>query len=43
MKDETKSHPIQEFIGIRPKMYSIRPFVKNEIKEKSTSKGVKSV
>ena len=41
MKDETKSYPIQEFIGIRPKMYSIKTYVEKGMKEKSTSKGVK--
>ena len=43
MKDETKSYPIQEFIGIPPKMYSIETYVEKEMKEKSTSKGVKNV
>ena len=42
MKDETKSYSIQEYIGIRPKMYSIKTYTKNEIKEKSTSKGVEN-
>ena len=43
MKDETRSYSIQEFIGIHPKMYSVKTYVKNEIKEKSTPKGVKNV
>ena len=41
MKDETKSYPIQEFIGIRPKMYSIRTYVEKEIEE-DTPEGIKT-
>ena len=41
MKDETKSNPMQEFIGMRPKIYSIKTCVKNEIKEKTNQRGLK--
>ena len=41
MKDETKSYPIQEFIGMRPKMYSIKTYVEKEIEE-DTPEGVKT-
>ena len=42
MKDETKSNPMQEFIGTRPKIYSIKTYVKNEIKEKTNQRGLKN-
>ena len=41
MKDETKSYPMQEFIGIRPRMYSIETYVEKEIEE-DTPEGVKT-
>ena len=40
MKDETHGIPIQEFIGLRPKMYSIL-YIENKLVEKKTAKGVK--
>jgi hypothetical protein len=40
-KDETKSYPISEFVGLRSKMYSFTYF-KNEYEEKKTAKGIKS-
>ena len=39
MKDETKSNPMQEFIGMRPKTYSFKTYVQNEIKEKTPQGG----
>jgi hypothetical protein len=41
MKDETHGIPIQEFIGLRPKMYSILYTENNKLVEKKTAKGVK--
>ena len=37
MKDETKGVPIKEFVGLRPKMYSMT----YDCKEKKTAKGTK--
>ena len=40
MKDETHGVPIEEFIGLRPKMYSIL-YTEDEISiEKKTAKGI---
>jgi hypothetical protein len=41
MKDETHGIPIQEFIGLRPKMYSIIYTEINKLVEKKTAKGIK--
>ena len=41
IKDETKSYPIQEFIGIRPKMYLTKTYVETEIEENSPE-GIKT-
>ena len=41
MKDETHGIPIQEFIGLRPKMYSILYTENNKLVEKKTAEGVK--
>ncbi|KAK3722284.1 hypothetical protein QZH41_016392 [Actinostola sp. cb2023] len=40
MKDETHGIPIQEFIGLRPKMYSILFTENNKQVEKKTAKGI---
>ena len=37
MKDETNSHPIKEFVGLRPKMYSM---MLDDDTEKKTAKGI---
>ena len=39
-KDETNGCPVEEFCGIRPKMYSIKYFRNGESSEKGTAKGV---
>ena len=39
-KDETHGIPIQEFIGLRPKMYSILYTENNKLVEKKTATGV---
>ena len=41
MKDETHGIPIQEFVGLRPKMYSIKYTEDNRQVEKKTAKEVK--
>ena len=41
MKDETHGIPIQEFVGLRPKMYSITYTEENKEVEKKTAKGIK--
>ena len=41
MKDETHGIPIQEFIGLRPKMYSILYTQNDKLVEKKTAKGIK--
>ena len=41
MKDETHGIPIQEFVGLRPKMYSILYTENNKLVEKKTAKGIK--
>ena len=41
MKDETHGIPIQEFIGLRPKMYSILYTENDKLVEKKTAKGIK--
>ena len=41
MKDETHGIPIQEFVGLRPKMYSITYTEENNEVEKKTAKGIK--
>ena len=41
MKDETHGIPIQEFIGLRPKMYSILFTENDKLVEKKTAKGIK--
>ena len=41
MKDETHGVPIQEFIGLRPKMYSILYTENDKLVEKKTAKGIK--
>ncbi|CAB4020348.1 Hypothetical predicted protein, partial [Paramuricea clavata] len=43
MKDETHGIPIQEFIGLRPKMYSMPYIETNKLVEKKTAKGIKEV
>ena len=40
MKDETHGVPIEEFIGLRPKMYSILYTENNKPVEKKTAKGI---
>ena len=39
-KDETHGLPIQEFVGLRPKMYSLYLTEKNQIVEKKVAKGI---
>ena len=41
MKDETHGIPIQEFIRLRPKMYSILYTENDKLVEKKTAKGIK--
>jgi hypothetical protein len=41
MKDETHGIPIQEFVGLRPKMYYILYTENNKQVEKKTVKGIK--
>ncbi len=41
MKDETHGIPIQEFVGLRPKMYSILYTENDKPVEKKTAKGIK--
>ena len=41
MKDETHGIPIQEFVGLRPKMYSILYTENDKLVEKKTAKGIK--
>ena len=41
MKDETHGIPIQEFVGLRPKMYSITYTEENKEVEKKTAMGIK--
>ena len=41
MKDETHGVPIQEFVGLRPKMYSILYTENSKLVEKKTAKGTK--
>jgi hypothetical protein len=41
IKDETHGFPIQEFVGLRPKMYSIHYTENNKQVEKKTAKGIK--
>ena len=41
MKDETHGIPIQEFVGLRPKMYSITYTQENMEVEKKTANGIK--
>ena len=41
MKDETHGVPIQEFVGLRPKMYSILYTENSKLVEKKTAKGIK--
>ena len=41
MKDETHGIPIQEFVGLRPKMYSILYMENDKQVEKKTAKGIK--
>jgi hypothetical protein len=41
MKDETHGIPIQENVGLRPKMYSILYTENNKLVEKKTAKGIK--
>ncbi len=41
MKDETHGIPIQEFVGLRPKMYSILYIENDKQVEKKTAKGIK--
>ena len=40
MKDETYGIPIEEFVGLRPKMYSILFTEYSKQEEKKTSKGI---
>lgn len=40
MKDETHGIPIQEFVGLRPKMYSLLYFEEGREVEKKTAKGI---
>ena len=41
MKDETHGIPIQEFVGLRPKIYSILYTENEKLVEKETAKGIK--
>ena len=41
MKDGTHGIPIQEFVGLRPKMYSILYTESDKLVEKKTAKGIK--
>jgi hypothetical protein len=41
MKDETHGIPIQEFVGLRSKMYSILYTENSKLVEEKTAKGVK--
>ena len=41
MKPETHGIPIEEFVGVRPKMYSIMYMAKNKQIEKKTAKRIK--
>ena len=41
MKDETNGIPVQEFVGLKSKMYSLTYGEEGEIKEKKTAKGIK--
>ena len=41
MKDETKGIPIEEFVGLKSKMYSLIYKEKGQIIEKKTAKGIK--
>jgi hypothetical protein len=41
MKDETHGITIQEFVGLRPKMYSILYTENSKLVEKKTAKGIK--
>ena len=41
MKDKTHGIPIQEFVGLRPKMYSITYTQENMEVEKKTANGIK--
>ncbi|CAB4015605.1 Hypothetical predicted protein [Paramuricea clavata] len=43
MKDETLGIPIQEFVGLRPKMYSILYTENSKLVEKKTAKGSKGI
>ena len=42
MKDETHGIPIQEFVGLRPKMYSILYTEKNGQRDKEVSNETKA-
>ena len=42
MKDETHGIPIEEFVGLRPKMYSIMYTENNTQIERETAKAVKN-
>ena len=41
MKDEMKGNPILEYVGLRPKMYSVRSLEDDKIKDAKKAKGVK--
>ena len=40
MKDEVKGVAVEEFVGLRPKMYSLKYTKKNTAVEKKTAKGI---
>jgi len=43
MKDETHGIPIEEFIGLRPKMYSLKYSENGNVIEKKTAKGISKI
>ena len=43
MKDETQGIPVEEFVGLRPKMYSLLYHQDGREVEKKTAKGVAKI